>query len=71
MQGVGMPHGSAGSLTGQLPTQIWLLRRPLLEVWAELEETRVAIVSHVLIHEIGHHFGLSDDDMEALEAGVA
>jgi predicted Zn-dependent protease with MMP-like domain len=70
-QGVGLAHASAVEQTGQLPNQIWLYRRPILDYWAEHEETLVAIVSHVLIHEIGHHFGLSDDDMEALEAGVA
>ena len=47
---------------------IWLYRRPILDYWAEHEETLGHIVRHVLIHEIGHHFGLSDDDMEAIEA---
>jgi predicted Zn-dependent protease with MMP-like domain len=67
-QGVGMAHDSAVSETARLPNMIWLYRRPILDYWAEHEETLGAIVSHVLIHEIGHHFGLSDDDMEALEA---
>jgi predicted Zn-dependent protease with MMP-like domain len=69
-QGVGMAHGSAVEQTGQLPNMIWLYRRPILDYWAEHEETLAAIVSHVLVHEIGHHFGLSDDDMEAIEASV-
>ncbi len=47
---------------------IWLYRRPILDYWAEHEETLGAIITHVLIHEIGHHFGLSDDDMEKIEA---
>ena len=47
---------------------IWLYRRPILDYWAEHEETLGHIVRHVLIHEIGHHFGLSDADMEAIEA---
>ena len=47
---------------------IWLYRRPILDYWAEHDETLGHIVRHVLIHEIGHHFGLSDDDMEAIEA---
>ena len=47
---------------------VWLYRRPILDYWAEHEETLGHIVRHVLIHEIGHHFGLSDDDMEAIEA---
>ena len=66
-QGVGMAHGSAVEMTGQMPNMIWLYRRPILDYWAEHEETLGAIVTHVLIHEIGHHFGLSDEDMEAIE----
>jgi predicted Zn-dependent protease with MMP-like domain len=46
---------------------IFLYRRPLLDYWCETGEELVHLVRHVLIHEIGHHFGLSDDDMEALE----
>lgn len=53
--------------TGEMPNRILLYRRPILDYWAEHEETLGTLVSHVLIHEIGHHFGLSDDDMEALE----
>ena len=41
---------------------------PILDYWAEHDEALGHIVSHVLIHEIGHHFGLSDEDMEAIEA---
>jgi predicted Zn-dependent protease with MMP-like domain len=51
------------------PTMIVLYRRPILDYWAEHKESLRAIVRHVLIHEIGHHFGLSDEDMEAIEAG--
>ena len=50
------------------PTMILLYRRPILDYWAENHETLGAIVRHVLVHEIGHHFGLSDDDMDAIEA---
>jgi len=46
---------------------IWLYRRPILDYWAEHDETLGAIVKHVLVHEIGHHFGLSDADMAAIE----
>ena len=46
---------------------IFLYRRPMLDYWAEEDLTLEELVRHVLIHEIGHHFGLSDDDMEALE----
>ncbi|WP_152047066.1 metallopeptidase family protein [Aureimonas psammosilenae] len=56
--------------TGEMSNRILLYRRPILDYWAEHEEALGDIVSHVLIHEIGHHFGLSDEDMEAIEAGV-
>ena len=68
-QGIGLPFQSHDN-TGQLPNMIWLYRRPILDYWAEHDETLGHIVRHVLIHEIGHHFGLSDADMEALEAQV-
>tara|TARA_R100001129_G_scaffold48012_2_gene32812 strand:- start:564 stop:974 length:411 start_codon:yes stop_codon:yes gene_type:complete len=55
-------------MSGQLPTRIRLFRRPILDEWAERgDETLEHLVLHVVIHEIGHHFGLSDDDMHALE----
>src|SRR6516164_8171849 len=66
-QGTGLAHRSATPFTGQMPNRIWLYRRPILDYWAEHEETLGAVVTHVLIHEIGHHFGLSDDDLEAIE----
>ena len=69
-QGVGMAHDAATPSTGRMPNMIWLYRRPILDYWAEHEDTLGAIVSHVLVHEIGHHFGLSDDDMEAVEAAA-
>ena len=65
-QGVGLPFRSE-SAPVQMPNMIWLYRRPMLDYWGEHDETLGAIVAHVLVHEIGHHFGLSDDDMEALE----
>ena len=46
---------------------IFLYRRPILDYWCETGEDLQDIVRHVLIHEIGHHFGYSDDDMEAIE----
>jgi len=49
------------------PTMIFLYRRPILDYWAENGGTLGDIVRHVIIHEIGHHFGLSDDDMEEIE----
>ncbi len=54
--------------TGTLPDMIFLYRRPLLDVWAEGEETLEGLVTHVLVHEVGHHFGLSDEAMEMIEA---
>ena len=57
-------------VTGEMPNRILLYRRPILDYWAENEETLGHLVRHVLIHEIGHHFGLSDDDMEAIEEAV-
>lgn len=69
-EGVGMAHDQATAGTGRMPNRIWLYRRPILDYWAEHEETLGDIVTHVLIHEIGHHFGLSDDDMEAIEAAA-
>ena len=68
-QGVGLPF-QAESAPVQMPNMIWLYRRPILDYWAEHDETLGAIITHVLVHEIGHHFGLSDDDMETLEASV-
>lgn len=66
-QGIGRAQASAVSHTGQMPNMVFLYRRPILDYWAENEETLGDVVTHVLVHEIGHHFGLSDDDMEAIE----
>jgi predicted Zn-dependent protease with MMP-like domain len=69
-QGVGLPF-RAESAPLQMPNMIWLYRRPILDYWAEHDETLGAIVKHVLVHEIGHHFGLSDDDMHAIEQAAS
>lgn len=54
--------------TGQMPERIFLYRRALLDEWAERGDvTLAALVTHVLVHEVGHHFGLSDEAMHALE----
>jgi predicted Zn-dependent protease with MMP-like domain len=56
--------------SGTLPERIFLYRRPILDEWAEGEETLEHLVAHVLIHEVGHHFGFSDEDIHALEDSV-
>jgi len=68
-QGVGLPFQSE-SAPELMPNMVWLYRRPILDYWAEHDDTLGEIVTHVLVHEIGHHFGLSDEDMEAIEASV-
>ena len=69
-QGIGLPFRSQGDVA-RLPNMIWLYRRPILDYWGEHDEMLGAIIAHVLVHEIGHHFGLSDDDMHAIEESVA
>jgi predicted Zn-dependent protease with MMP-like domain len=54
--------------SGALPDMIFLYRRPLLDEWCQTDDSLEAIVTHVLVHEVGHHFGLSDEAMEAIEA---
>ncbi len=66
-RGRGLAQGASTLETGQFPNMVWLFRRPILDFWADQEDTLGAIVTHVLVHEIGHHFGLSDADMEAIE----
>jgi predicted Zn-dependent protease with MMP-like domain len=68
-QGVGLPFRSESAAV-QMPNMIWLYRRPILDYWAEHDETLGAIVRHVLVHEIGHQFGLSDADMAAIEVAA-
>jgi predicted Zn-dependent protease with MMP-like domain len=55
---------------GQEVDMVFLYRRPILDYWCEGDDDLSAVVRHVLIHEIGHHFGFSDDDMDALEASA-
>lgn len=69
--GEGMAHDDGLHPTGRLPNMIYLYRRPILDYWAENEDTLGAVITHVLVHEIGHHFGFSDADMERLEAEAA
>jgi predicted Zn-dependent protease with MMP-like domain len=68
--GIGLPFQSETTAPAPMPNMVWLYRRPILDYWAENEDTLTEIVTHVLVHEIGHHFGLSDDDMAAIEAAA-
>lgn len=65
-QGIGVPFRSE-SAPMLMPNMIWLYRQPILAYWASHDDTLGAIVQHVLVHEIGHHFGFSDDDMHTIE----
>ena len=65
-RGVSIDNQSVG-MVRQSVDMIFLYRRPILDYWCETGEALTDIVRHVLIHEIGHHFGFSDDDMERLE----
>jgi predicted Zn-dependent protease with MMP-like domain len=65
--GIGLPFKSVYDVRNG-PDMIFLYRRPILRFAREEGENVDAVIRHVLIHEIGHHFGFSDDDMEAIEA---
>jgi predicted Zn-dependent protease with MMP-like domain len=69
--GVGLAHDGAVAESGRLPNMVHLYRRPIIDYWAEHEDTLGAVITHVLVHEIGHHFGLSDADMERIEGDAA
>jgi len=66
-RGVALPHKSVSDPLPHLD-MIYLYRRPILDYWCENGEDLAHLVRHVLIHEIGHHFGFSDEDMERIEA---
>lgn len=64
----GQPVGEKGSTqSGAMPDRIHLYRRPILDEWCDTGDTLKALITHVVVHEVGHHFGLSDKDMHALE----
>jgi predicted Zn-dependent protease with MMP-like domain len=68
-QGVGLAQGG-GRLSGALPNMVFLYRRPILDYWVEHHEKLGTIIRHVLVHEIGHHFGLSDEDIARIEGAA-
>ena len=64
----GLPIGQKSvDMSGTLPDRIFLYRRAILDEWAADGETLEHLVHHILVHEVGHHFGLSDEEMEAIE----
>ena len=64
----GLPIGEKSvDQSGTLPDRIFLYRRAILDEWASEGETLEHLVHHILVHEVGHHFGLSDEDMHLLE----
>lgn len=67
-QGIALDRQSLHDVPSDL-NRIYLYRRPLLDAWAAGDDTLEDLIANTLIHEIGHHFGLSDDDMERLESG--
>jgi predicted Zn-dependent protease with MMP-like domain len=68
----GRPVGEKSSFeSGALPDRIHLYRRAILDEWAQGGETLEWLVWHIVVHEVGHHFGLSDEDIHALEESVA
>jgi predicted Zn-dependent protease with MMP-like domain len=69
-QGVDLSHRSVFDPSPE-PSRVFLYRRPILDEWAERGDvTLEELVSHVLVHEIGHHFGLTDDDIDHIEANA-
>jgi predicted Zn-dependent protease with MMP-like domain len=66
-RGVALPHKSVGDVRPDAD-MVFLYRRPILDYWCETGEDLYRVIRHVIIHEIGHHFGFSDEDMERLEA---
>jgi predicted Zn-dependent protease with MMP-like domain len=68
-QGVSLPEKSLAQVV-QDHDRVFLYRSPILDYWCETGEDLTHVIRHVLIHEIGHHFGFSDADMEAIEAAA-
>lgn len=68
-QGVSLNNKSVSDIPRE-PDMVFLYRRPILDEWASSDEELGHLIAHVLVHEIGHHFGFSDDDMQDIEAGM-
>jgi predicted Zn-dependent protease with MMP-like domain len=67
--GVPLIHQSVSDVKA-MPEMIYLYRQPILAEWCETDEDLTRLVRHVLIHEIGHHFGYSDAELDAIEAAT-
>jgi predicted Zn-dependent protease with MMP-like domain len=65
-EGIGLTDQSIAD-SGQMPNRVRLFRQPILDEWIADGHDLEHLIAHVVIHEIGHHFGLSDADMHALE----
>lgn len=65
-QGVSLDQKSVTDIPRE-PDMVFLYRRPILDEWASGEEELGHLIAHVLVHEVGHHFGFSDDDMQDIE----
>ncbi len=67
-QGTAITERQESDTVPREPNLVFLYRRAIIDEWSDSQITLGDIVTHVLIHEIGHHFGFSDDDMERIEA---
>lgn len=66
-EGVALPHQSASDIPN-LPAAVWLFRRPILDEWADRGEVELGwLIRHVLVHEVAHHFGFTDDEIAAID----
>jgi predicted Zn-dependent protease with MMP-like domain len=70
-QGVALTESHESETVPREASVVFLYRRPILDEWSDSQITLGDIVTHVLIHEIGHHFGFSDEDLERIEAEMA